>query len=242
MNREKWLLERAGRTLESARLLLDQEFVEESLTRSYYALFYCASALLAAQGRVFAKHSAVIAAFGQFFAKTGILDPVHHQRLRTAQNRRLTSDYEQHATFTAEDAREQIGWAEELLKLTTRIVPRVALDVVVLYRPVGQAELELIQASRWTAFPPRLPHQPIFYPVLDQQYATQIARDWNTRDDASGYVGYVLRFSVERQFLEKYTVQTAGTSKHREYWIPAEDLEEFNEHIVGPIEVIDRFP
>src|SRR5215212_3132848 len=83
-------------------------------------------------------------------------------------------------------------------------------ETTVLWRPVGQAELELIGQSGWRAFPPRLPHQPIFYPVLDEGYAVQIARDWNTRDAASGYVGYVIRFQVRAAFLDHYPVRTVG--------------------------------
>ncbi len=98
-------------------------------------------------------------------------------------------------------------------------------QTIVLNRPVGERELELIQTSGNRAFPPRLPEQPIFYPVLNEEYATQIARDWNTRD---GGTGYVLKFEVESEYLGRYEVQTAGARMHEEYWIPAKDLEEFN--------------
>ena len=107
-----------------------------------------------------------------------------------------------------------------------------------MYRPVGEKELELIRDLEWRAFPPRLPEQPIFYPVLEESYAVQIARDWNTRD---GGIGYVLRFEIETEYLSKYPVQVAGARVHREYWIPAEDLAEFNRHIVGKIEVVSEF-
>jgi len=109
---------------------------------------------------------------------------------------------------------------------------------VTLFRPVGEAELALIRDSGWRQFPPRLPDQPIFYPVLDEQYAIRIARDWNTRD---GGTGYVLRFAVDGEYLSRYPVQTVGSRMHREYWIPAEELAQFNEHIVPPIEVIGAF-
>jgi hypothetical protein len=112
---------------------------------------------------------------------------------------------------------------------------------VTLYRPVGQKELDLIERSGRRAFPPRLPEQPIFYPVLDEEYAAQIARDWNTEDAASGNVGYVTRFQVRKAFLDRYPVQTAGSSRHREYWIPAEDLIELNANIAGMIEVVAKF-
>jgi hypothetical protein len=107
-----------------------------------------------------------------------------------------------------------------------------------LYRPTGEKELELIRAAGWRAFPPRLPEQPIFYPVLNEEYATQIARDWNTRD---GGTGYVLHFEVESEYLAQFPVQTAGARVHQEYWIPVEELEEFNRHIVGFIEVVREF-
>jgi hypothetical protein len=110
-----------------------------------------------------------------------------------------------------------------------------------LYRPVGQAELDLIEASGWKEFPARLPIQPIFYPVLDLDYARQIARDWNTKDSASGNVGYVTAFDVSEEFLARYEVQTVGVRNHRELWIPADDLNEFNAAIVGRIRVIERY-
>ncbi len=108
----------------------------------------------------------------------------------------------------------------------------------VLYRPTGEKELALIRASDCRAFPPRLPAQPIFYPVLEQRYAVQIARDWNTRD---GGTGYVLRFEVETDYLAQFPVQIAGARVHREFWIPAKELAEFNRHIVGPIEIVSEF-
>jgi hypothetical protein len=107
-----------------------------------------------------------------------------------------------------------------------------------LFRPTGSQELALIRESDYTAFPPRLFWQPIFYPVLNEDYATQIARDWNARD---GNSGYVTRFRVKTDFLQRYEVHQVGSAIHLEYWIPAEDLEEFNRNIVGKIEVITEF-
>ncbi|MCX6367931.1 MAG: hypothetical protein NTX57_14680 [Armatimonadetes bacterium] len=111
-----------------------------------------------------------------------------------------------------------------------------------LYRPVGQAELDLIATSGFRAFPPRLPQQPIFYPVTSESYAIQIARDWNTKDAASGFVGYVTRFSVSTEFLSRYELKTVGAiGSHDEYWIPAEELDDFNTALIGEIEVIGEF-
>jgi hypothetical protein len=111
-------------------------------------------------------------------------------------------------------------------------------DTVVLYRPVGDKELALIRDSADRAFPPRLPEQPIFYPVVNEAYAAQIARDWNARD---GGRGYVTRFRIRQDFIARYPRQIAGASVHEEYWIPAEDLPAFNAAIVGAIEVIAEF-
>jgi hypothetical protein len=116
-------------------------------------------------------------------------------------------------------------------------VPSAA--TVTLWRPVGPAELELIKQSGMRAFPPRLPEQPIFYPVTTEAYAIKIARDWNVPASGSGYV---TRFQVTKTFLDRYEVQTAGGKAFQEYWIPAEDLSAFNAAIVGEIEVTLSFP
>jgi ribA/ribD-fused uncharacterized protein len=108
----------------------------------------------------------------------------------------------------------------------------------ILYRPVGPKELALIKASGFREFPPRLPEQPIFYPVLHEDYARQIAREWNV--SASG-AGYVTRFAVKKEFLARYPEQQVGTSVHRELWIPAGELAEMNRNIVGLIEVIAEY-
>ena len=112
-------------------------------------------------------------------------------------------------------------------------------DTVTLFRPVGPTELELIERSGFREFPPRLPEQPIFYPVLTEEYAIKIARDWNV--PASGK-GYVTRFRVRGEFLDRYDIHEAGGGEHLEYWIPAEELAEFNTAIIGEIEVVAEFP
>lgn len=116
-----------------------------------------------------------------------------------------------------------------------------SVETTVLFRPVGQKELDLIAATDWTAFPPRLSWQPIFYPVLNEEYASFIAREWNTKDEASGYVGYVLRFRVRTDFLLNFQVQKVGDASALEYWVPADQLSEFNSNIVGRIEQIATF-
>jgi hypothetical protein len=107
-----------------------------------------------------------------------------------------------------------------------------------LYRPVGPRELELIAESGYRRFPPRLPEQPIFYPVCNEAYAVEIAQQWNTKSDG---VGFVLQFAIQADFISRYQRQVVGARHHEEYWIPAEDLDAFNDAIVGPIEVIGTY-
>ena len=107
-----------------------------------------------------------------------------------------------------------------------------------LFRPVNQIELDLIEKSGWTKFPPRLPEQPIFYPVMNEEYATQISKEWNV--PAYG-IGYVTKFAVKTDYLTKFKVENVGGQIHNELWIMAEELEEFNLNIVGQIEVTKEF-
>lgn len=107
-----------------------------------------------------------------------------------------------------------------------------------LYRPVNQSELDLIERSGRTRFPPRLPEQPIFYPVLNEEYAIQITREWNV--PAYG-VGYVTKFAVDTGYLKKFNIENVGGTIYDELWIPSEELEEFNSKINGLIEVIKEF-
>ena len=115
------------------------------------------------------------------------------------------------------------------------------MKLLTLYRPVGQKELELIRQSGYKKFPPRLEWQPIFYPVMNQAYAEEIALKWNTEDESSGYAGYVTAFGLPEAYLEKYSIQNVGGEIHNELWVPADELEEFNNSIIGEIRVVKSF-
>lgn len=115
------------------------------------------------------------------------------------------------------------------------------MSTVTLYRPTGQKELDLVAASGFKRWPPRLPEQPIFYPVTNETYACQIAQRWNIGDELQGNVGYVTKFEVDSNYLSQFDVKKVGGADHTEYWIPADRLEEFNDHILGEIEVIKEF-
>lgn len=115
------------------------------------------------------------------------------------------------------------------------------MNTVTLYRPVGEKEMILIAESGFKKFPPRLDWQPIFYPVLNEEYACEIASQWNTEDVFGNYLGFVTRFRILESEYIKYTVENVGSDRHNELWVPAENLEQFNNAIVGAIEVIKVF-
>lgn len=107
-----------------------------------------------------------------------------------------------------------------------------------LYRPVGAKELELIAQANFRAFPPRLPEQPIFYPVLNFEYAAQIAAKWNTQERS--FAGFVTQFEIQDEYVQQFEVKTVGGQIYKELWVPADELEEFNHHIVGEITRLNR--
>ncbi len=84
----------------------------------------------------------------------------------------------------------------------------------------------------------RLPGQPIFYPVTNERYAEEITRKWNVPSSGKGYI---TRFEVKKAFADRYKIQTVGARHHTEWWIPAEDLDELNNNIIGVIEVVSEF-
>src|SRR6266496_865104 len=108
---------------------------------------------------------------------------------------------------------------------------------MILYRPVGLQELELIYDSGMKAFPARLAQQPIFYPVLNLEYDSQIASDWNAK--SGQFAGYVTQFKMEDDYTSQFEKHTVGGSQHQELWIPAEEVDEFNRHIIGHIKIVE---
>ncbi len=112
-------------------------------------------------------------------------------------------------------------------------------NIATLFRPVGAHELKLIAETGYRAFPPRLVDQPIFYPVMNFEYAEQIARDWNTKRNS--FAGFVTKFDADAAYLQQFPVQVVGGRQHQELWVPAEKLDEFNRHIIGQIEIVASF-
>lgn len=109
------LLDKARKSLEAARLLMDDGYYDFAVSRAYYAMFYVAEALLSHLGQAYGKHAAVIAAFGREFAKSKKIDPKFHQWLIAAQNLRNTGDYGIDAMVNEQDVRTACQWAEDFI-------------------------------------------------------------------------------------------------------------------------------
>ena len=118
------------------------------------------------------------------------------------------------------------------------IMTKRIMGTTKLFRPVNKAELDLIQDSGWKKFPPRLPDQPIFYPVTNQEYASQITTEWNLPSYKNGFV---TEFELSKEYLSKFKVEKVGLDHHTELWVPSEELEEFNSQIIGQINVIEAY-
>ena len=112
------LVRKARRSLRAAKRLFESRDFDFSVSRAYYAMFYCAEALLLTQKMSFSKHSAVIAAFGKHFIKTGLLPANFHSYLLTAFKDRQLADYEVIKKITKQEAETNIRNAEEFLKQT----------------------------------------------------------------------------------------------------------------------------
>lgn len=115
------------------------------------------------------------------------------------------------------------------------------METVTLYRPIGEKELLLIAESNFTAFPPRLDWQPIFYPVLNEEYASEIASKWNTTDEFGNYLGFVTEFKIKKEEFNKYKIENVGGKIHNELWVPAEQLENFNNALIDKIKITNVF-
>jgi hypothetical protein len=77
--------------------------------------------------------------------------------------------------------------------------------------------------------------------VLNFKYAAEIAEQWNMGDIESDGAGFVTAFEIPVEYFEKFQVQTVGLTHHQELWVPAEQLDEFNDMIMDGIRVEKAF-
>jgi len=81
-------IEKAEENIRAGELLYNQKMFSICASRSYYAMFYIAQALLSTKDLSFKSHGEVISAYGKNFAKTGLLDPKFHSGLIRAYEER----------------------------------------------------------------------------------------------------------------------------------------------------------
>ena len=105
-------LKRARQHLKAARDLLSHDDFTDSVSRSYYAVFQAARALLALDQLESRKHSGVIALFNRHFVKTGKVDKQLGAVLMDARRHREIADYSDLAEFSRDDADAPLRDAE----------------------------------------------------------------------------------------------------------------------------------
>jgi uncharacterized protein (UPF0332 family) len=106
------LILKAQRSIEAAQSLINQGFYDFAVSRTYYAMFYVAEALLDREGLSFSSHAAVISAFGQHLVRNGIVPTEFHRQLIDAQAQRTRADYDVDVSLTQEDAEVLIVQAQ----------------------------------------------------------------------------------------------------------------------------------
>ncbi len=124
----KYRFQEAIEKLESARILLKENYLKDSLSRSYYAMFSAIRALLALEGLDSRKHSGIISLFNQHFIKTMIIDASFGRKLKKAQFSRERSDYGDYVEVTAEEVRNQLKDADNLISEIKRLLVKYTDD------------------------------------------------------------------------------------------------------------------
>ncbi|MCH5210796.1 MAG: HEPN domain-containing protein [Oscillospiraceae bacterium] len=109
----RYRLEKALNCIEVSKLNLDNDFLSDSVNRSYYAIFYAARAIMALDGIDRKKHSGVISYFQESYIKTGIFTKELSNIIQDAFNIRQITDYQDFFVMGYDDAVEQLKCAEK---------------------------------------------------------------------------------------------------------------------------------
>ncbi len=114
------LIQKAQRYLKSAHLLLEDKDYESSVSRTYYAMFYAAQAVLLTKNLSFSSHKGVISAFGEHFIKTGTFPKEMGRELNRAFEKRQIGDYEYTFVVSNEDAEQMLQSGKEFVNTIAR--------------------------------------------------------------------------------------------------------------------------
>lgn len=109
-----------------------------------------------------------------------------------------------------------------------------------LYRPLSAEEYSQIAERQFTGFPPCRDGQQLFTLLLSQQGAEAIARRMRIAKQSEPVV-YVVSVNAEDAFIRQYPVQHKEDPDRRAVWIPADEVDILNQHLVGKIRLIEQF-
>lgn len=124
MKELEFLIKRAMRYLKSAEILLKEGDYESSVSRTYYAMFYSAQAMLLTQNLSFSSHKGVISAFGKHFVKTGIFPREMGRALNMAFEKRQIGDYEYKFVISKEEAKKILGDGNDFVEKIVQYLRR----------------------------------------------------------------------------------------------------------------------
>ncbi len=120
MKEAEALVKRAQRYLRSAEILLEDKDNESSVSRTYYAMFYCAQAALLTRKLSFSSHKGVISAFGEHFVKTGIFPKEMGREFNRTFEKRQIGDYEYTFVISDDEAEQILCSGKEFVNTITR--------------------------------------------------------------------------------------------------------------------------
>lgn len=107
---------RAERYLRTAHLLVEDGDYASSVSRSYYAMFYVARALLRERNSLPKTHSGLRNQFELHFVKEGPLSQRFAQMLNDAEEMRTLAEYAEEFVITRGDAKATLRDAEEFVE------------------------------------------------------------------------------------------------------------------------------
>ena len=109
------LINKSAKNINVAEKLIKDNELEIAVSRLYYAMFYCAEALLLSRNLSFSSHKGVIVNFGREFVKTGIFDEKFHKVLKNTFEDRQEADYE-FAEFEKSEVENYVSLAKDFLE------------------------------------------------------------------------------------------------------------------------------
>jgi uncharacterized protein (UPF0332 family) len=125
MNEIESLFQRAKKYLRSSELLINEGDYESSVSRTYYAMFYSAQAILLTKKISVSTHKGLITTFGEIFIKTGILPKELGRELNRAYQKRQLGDYEYTLIISAEEAKQMLVEGKKFIETIIQYIEKL---------------------------------------------------------------------------------------------------------------------